>query len=87
MNEYYIRVHYYEHADMDDDFVLFVVPKTVSHEQLLNTIIEVKSNYTEEEYGDTLEMTDDIMESVADRLKGLWKYVPSCATVQIGYDE
>lgn len=85
MNEFHIRIHYYGHDDEEDDFVKFVAPVWVTSEKLRNTIDEVQSRYKSYGgYSDTLEMTDDIMHTMAEMLSGVWTYAPVDATIVIG---
>lgn len=68
------------------DLVLFHVPEDVTDWNLVSEIIYRRENYSSYDYGSLQDLTDALLNSVADHFGGTWRYVPTAGYISITED-
>ena len=76
----------YKPAVWSTDLALFHVPPTVSGSQLIEEIEFQRENMNADDYDSLLELSEDLLDSVARHFCGDWQWMPTVGTVRI-YEE
>lgn len=76
MQEIYFRLHVHKQDEKDDSIIKFNVPDNISEKAFANELNQIISRYSYDEdgYNCVYEMIDDILDTVAKSIGGLWSY-------------
>lgn len=88
MKEFCFTVHICEQNESDDSIVKFITPDKITKEMLEKEIQETISRYSyiEDGYDDIEKMVDDMLDTIAENLHGLWSYCDIVKPVMISFE-